>query len=247
MSDIVQNALRYYNCPGVDRSDYPNPHNGQTVGKQSNGESIIGFDCSGFVCHVLNESGYRNDYEPTKALSGSKAFTEKNEDEVMPGDIILFNGHVGIVTEYDPTTYVGKFIHMSGDSSGGEISISDFVSSINKYKQKFKKQLPTNASGKTFNYYGTKKPVDKFIRINNDRYSAEVDLHINGSNPQPTLKPLGIRVYSNHKLKTPSTKQTVAKKTKTSPAPHKLKHKSIPQQNGYIQLINRIWGKLPGS
>jgi hypothetical protein len=243
MSDIVQNALRYYNCPSVDRSDYPNPHNGQVVGKQGNGENIIGFDCSGFICHVMNESGYRNDYEPTRALSGSKALTKKTEDEVLPGDLILFEGHVGIVTEYDPATFVGKFIHMSGNSrKGGKIKISDFVSDIDKYVQKFNKKIPINTSGSPFNYYGTTKPVKEFLRINNDRYSAEVDLHINGSNPLPTLRPLGVNVYRNYVLKKPKANSILAEKPRNLPIHKKPSYKSVPLRKDSYTLIKRMWG-----
>ena len=206
MSDIVQNALRY-TTTNTKRSDPPNPHNGEIVGKQENGNVIIGFDCSGFVCHVIIESGYRINYENTGGLLASKAFNDVlSNNEIKPGDIILFDGHpivghVGIITEFDTTTYIGKFIHMSGGSNKGNRKISDF-------------KIPDdrNKSIKLIEGYGAKREIVRIRRINNDRYSAEVDLHINGSNPEPALKPLGTRVYSNHKLKTPDTKQTVAKK-----------------------------------
>jgi cell wall-associated NlpC family hydrolase len=114
MSDIVQNALRY-NSTNTDRSDPPNPHNGQEVGKQDDGKSIIGFDCSGFVCHVMIESGYRINYERPSSLTNSQAFYDVATNEAWPGDIILFSGHVGIVIEYDSNTGIGKRIWVGLD------------------------------------------------------------------------------------------------------------------------------------
>ncbi len=246
MSDIAQNALRY-NMTNTKRSDPPNPHNGEIVVKQENGGNIIGFDCSGFVCHVTIESGYRINYESTRGLASSKAFTTVSKDNARPGDIILFSGHVGIITEYDSTTSLGRFIHMSGSDNEGGIKINYFIADQDKYKkltqQIQKKSL--NGPDKKAIYYGVIRTIKDLRRINNDRYSLEVDLHINGSNPQPTLKPLGINVYSKHTIKTPNATQKVAKKTKTSPSTHKLKHKSVPQQDGYIKLIKRMWANLP--
>lgn len=232
MSDIAQNALRY-NSTNTKRSDPPNPHNGQLVDKQDNGEAVIGFDCSGFACHVIIESGYRIDYESTSSLVISKAFTTVSNEDAQPGDIILFPGHVGIVTAYDSTTSLGSFIHMSGGNNEGGLKISYFVTDQDKNNKSI--------------YYGIRKKIVNIRRINNDRYSAEVDLHLNGSNPQATLRPLGIRVYSNHKVKTPGTKQAAAKNTAKLPSTKQIRQKSVPQENGYIKLVKRIWANLPGS
>jgi cell wall-associated NlpC family hydrolase len=259
MSDIVQNALRY-NSANTDRSDPPNPHNGQEVGKQDDGQSIIGFDCSGFVCHVMIESGYRIDYESTGGLSNSKAFSDVATNEARPGDIILFSGHVGIVIEYDSNTGVGKFIHMRGSNNDGVITQSYFINTKPKSKQ-------LDPNGKPF-YYGISRKINKFRRINTDRYSTEVDLHLNNSNPNPTLRPLGKYVYTNYKVKTPKTiqskannsssvkrnsdhsrkstnaSQTIANKIKTAPKHKKIKTKSIPSFEGYVHLIKRFWNNL---
>ena len=232
MSDIAQNALRY-NSVNTKRSDPPNPHNGQLVDNQDNGEAVIGFDCSGFACHVIIESGYRIDYESTSSLVISKAFTTVSNEDAQHGDIILFQGHVGIVTDYDSTTSLGSFIHMSGRNNEGGIKISYFVTDQNK-------------SDKSI-YYGIKRKIVTIRRINKDRYSAEVDLHLNGSNPNAILRPLGIRVYSNHKVKTPDTKQSAVINTTKLPSTYQIKQKSVPQENGYIKLVKRIWANLPGS
>ena len=66
MSDIVKNALRY-NTLNSKLSDPPHPHNGELDGNTS--KIRLDFDCSGFVCHVLLESGYRIDYESTGMLA----------------------------------------------------------------------------------------------------------------------------------------------------------------------------------
>src|ERR1039457_2492467 len=166
MSDIAQNALRY-NTSNTKRSDPPNPHNGATIDKQGNGEAIIGFDCSGFVCHVIIESGYRINYEPCAGLSASKAFTTIDQAETQPGDIILFDGHVGIVIEYDRTKYLGRFIHMSGSKTKpGSIKKSYFVSDANEYRKLFKQngKTPKAPDGKDIGY-GSSRAITAFRRI----------------------------------------------------------------------------------
>ncbi len=237
MSDIVQNALRY-DTTNTNRSDPPNPHNGQKVDKQESGEAIIGFDCSGFVCHVMIESGYRIDYESTAGLAASKAFSDVATDNEQSGDIILFSGHVGIVIEYNSNTKIGKFIHMSGRNNEGEIKRSYFITTKPNPKQ-------LDPDGNPF-YYGTSRPLRMFRRVNNDRYSAEVDLHINGTNPLPTLRPLGVNVYRNYVLKKPKTipktTPTLAEKPRNLPIHKKPQYESVPQRNGFYTLIKRIWG-----
>jgi hypothetical protein len=246
MSDVAQNALRY-NSTNTTRSDTANFHNGQEIGQQENGGVMIGFDCSGFVCHVILESGYRIDYEPTGGLSGSNAFTTVS-DGADPGDIILFNGHVGIVIEYDSASALGKFIHMSGDRKrGGVIKISYFVTDVNKYSEvsrQHKDKAPRGPDKMTI-IYGTSRPITALRRVNSNRYSANVDLHINGSNANPILRPLGTRIYSKHILKAQKkSPKRVSRIKAQQPNPIQTKRKSIPPSAGYVNLIRRIWGKF---
>lgn len=246
MSDIAHNALRY-NSTNTTRSDAPNFHNGQEIGQQENGDVMIGFDCSGFVCHVILESGYRIDYEPTGGLSGSNAFTTVS-DGADHGDIILFNGHVGIVIEYDSTTALGKFVHMSGDRKrGGVIKISYFVTDVNKYSEvsrQPKDRAPRGPDKMTI-IHGTSRPIIALRRVNSNRYSANVDLHMNGSNAKPVLRPLGTKIYSKHILKTNKrSPKRVSTIKAQQPTPIQIKRKSTPLAAGYVNLIRRIWGRF---
>ena len=240
MSDIAQNALRYNTENTVRRGNGHN--NGEIVGKQKNGDPIVGFDCSGFVCHVIIESGYRIDYVTTGGFSSSNAFSKTPTNNVLPGDVIHFGGHVGIVIEYDSNTGTGSFKHMSGTGEVGEMSFSYFITKQPKKNQK-------TPDGKNY-YYGARGIVS-FYRVNNNRYSAEVDLHLNGSNPKPTLRPLGRYVYRDYVTsiekaqKAAKYKANLENKTINIPTQKKLKTMSVPDQDGYNNLNKRIYGNLP--
>lgn len=242
MSDIAQNALRYGEN-NTKRSDYPNPHNGEIFDK-----NIVGFDCSGFVCHIIIESGFRIDYGNTSVLLQSKAFMNVTYEAVKPGDIILFNGHVGIVLEYDNSKYLGRFIHMRGKNNIGGIQKSYFISNQDKYEKLFKRINGNHIGpdGKAI-IYGTSKHITAFRRVDNKRYSSVVDLHIKSDNSNPTLRPLGTRVYSNYIVKTPKSINKVTKNVKSRPERNALKRKSVPERSGLIKLVKRLWGNLPGT
>ena len=248
MSDIAQNGLRY-NPTNTARSDCFNSHNGQVVSELKPGGVVIGFDCSGFVCHVIIESGYRIDYDATYNLITSKAFSSVSDNNAQSGDIILFDGHVGIVTEYDPSTALGKFIHMSGNSKkGGVLKLSYFVSNEDKYRQLLNQTKVRALRGPDNNtiIYGTSRPVIALRRVNTNRYSADVDLHVNGSNPYPTLRTLGTTVYSDHIRKTQKrSKSTKSKKNKNLPSTKDLQYENVPHKDGSFDLIKRMFGNLP--
>ena len=244
MSDIAINAIRYYGLVNARRSDSPNPHNGEFVGKEDNGEADIGFDCSGFFCHVMVESGYSINYETTGGYSISKAFTTISKEEVLPGDMITFTKHMGIVIQYDQKSSLGKFIHMSGSDNKGVVKISYFVTDIRNYMSTLNVDKPLDPDHKAFQY-GVLKPIISLRRVREDRYSYKVDLHVNASNPNPTLRPLGTSIYSNYILKIPKTKRILAKMNKNMTIPKKLQCKSEPRLDGYVGLISKLWGKLP--
>lgn len=238
MSDIARNCSRY-GTGNTKRSDFPNPHNGEAIQK-----NIIGFDCSGFVCHVLIESGYRVDYESTHGLLKSKAFSDVTSEKVKPGDIILFNGHVGVVIDYDHANSLGKFIHMSGQKNRGEIKTSYFITDPTNFSVMFKQQhVPIDPDGKRITY-GYTRPIEAFRRVNNNRYSAELDLHINGRNPFPTLHPLGTRVYSNHKVKRPKPLPTPAVKLHTPSLYNEKARKGTMRKVNYgAEILHNLYGR----
>ena len=69
-------------------------------------------DCSRLVYKVLKDSGCTIEYLSTKQLNGKKGkeyYDEIDKKEMKPGDIILFDGHVGIVESYKPKEGTGKF------------------------------------------------------------------------------------------------------------------------------------------
>ena len=88
------------------------------------GTTPKGFDCSGFVYYVVNQSGY----SLSRSMSAQyKAGTPVSKDELQPGDLVFFQNtyttgmsHVGI--------YVGngQFIH--APSSGKNVSYADLNS-----------------------------------------------------------------------------------------------------------------------
>jgi hypothetical protein len=232
VSDILQNAQRY-GVTNTKRSDSPKSHNGQILEK-----NVIGFDCSGFVTHVIIESGYRIDYHPTGGFLKSKAFTDIPPSSAQPSDIIMFNGHVGIVVEYDHSKFLGRFIHMSGKNNVGKIATSFFITKKSSYKLLSKQNGPQLlAPDGTYITFGTDRTVTGFRRIKSDRYSAEIDLHLNGNNPNPTLSPLGTSVYSKY-LRKQQKEAAAAIQTKSVPRyKTNIKTKSVPFKKASLRQL----------
>jgi cell wall-associated NlpC family hydrolase len=83
-----------------------------------------GFDCSGFVDHVFKKS--LGKVLPRTTYDMSRVGTEKDSDELIPGDLVFFNtmdqdnSHVGIYLGE------GRFIH--SPSTGKSISIANINS-----------------------------------------------------------------------------------------------------------------------
>ncbi|MEW6165724.1 MAG: C40 family peptidase [Pseudomonadota bacterium] len=82
-----------------------------------------GFDCSGFVRHVFNESVGR--VLPHSAAAISKEGTRVEKAELQPGDLVFFNtmrkafSHVGI--------YLGDSLFVHAPRSGGQVRIEDMT------------------------------------------------------------------------------------------------------------------------
>lgn len=88
---------------------------------------VNGFDCSGFVYHVLTRF---NINPPRSSYEYENVGKEVSLKHAKPGDLILFTGsdhskigHIGIVTENDRDSL--KFIHAATSRNIGVI-ISDF-------------------------------------------------------------------------------------------------------------------------
>lgn len=112
--DIVKVAMKYIGVPY--RSGRMNPK--------------VGFDCSGFTTYVFKKGNIQ------LARSSRSQFTEGVEvsscTDLQKGDLVFFGGsrsssssigHVGIVTDVNPSTGTFSFIHAS--RTGIRISSSD--------------------------------------------------------------------------------------------------------------------------
>ncbi|WP_302524946.1 C40 family peptidase [Phocaeicola barnesiae] len=112
--DIVKVAMKYIGVPY--RSGRMNPK--------------VGFDCSGFTTYVFKKENIQ------LTRSSRSQFTEGVEvsscTDLQKGDLVFFGGsrssstsigHVGIVTDVNPSTCTFSFIHAS--RTGIRISSSD--------------------------------------------------------------------------------------------------------------------------
>ena len=80
------------------------------------GKKPGGFDCSGFTSYVFRNFGIILGATPASQAAQSVKVSNK---DVKPGDLVFFTrspgrnviGHVGMVTEVNPTTGAIKFIH----------------------------------------------------------------------------------------------------------------------------------------
>lgn len=74
------------------------------------------FDCSGFIYWCLNQVGVRQSYLTSSGWRNVGKYTKITSfDSLQPGDIIVVNGHVGIVanggTVIDASSSNGKVVH----------------------------------------------------------------------------------------------------------------------------------------
>jgi len=107
-ADVIAYAKKFLGCKYVYGATGPNT-----------------FDCSGFTQYVYKHFGYKISRTSKTQRSDGKVI--KNKSDLQLGDIVCFEGHVGL--------YVGdgKFIHAS--HTGSDVKISSLNSSY--YKNKF--------------------------------------------------------------------------------------------------------------
>lgn len=74
------------------------------------------FDCSGFIYYALNQSGYSIGYMTSYGWADSSYPTVNGMDNLQRGDIICYNGHVGI--------YLGGGDMIDASSTQGKIRIT---------------------------------------------------------------------------------------------------------------------------
>jgi hypothetical protein len=131
----------------------------------TNGNGIPEVDCSYMVYDTLQKCGYSvvypnlvtrelNDLNPNKA---GRYFEEVTVNDVREGDLIVFDGHVGIVEGiwYDSNLgdYVGTFFHSETSERGGA---GKPVTSFFIYD--------ANSENPTY-WYGDERPITKFLRL----------------------------------------------------------------------------------
>ncbi len=74
------------------------------------GKTPAGFDCSGYVWYVLNNAGYNIGYMTSSQWRSANFPTYYSLSDAQPGDILCFNGHVGI--------YAGNGIMIDSGTGG---------------------------------------------------------------------------------------------------------------------------------
>ncbi len=74
------------------------------------GKTPAGFDCSGYVWYVLNNAGYNIGYMTSSQWRSADFPTYYSLSDAQPGDILCFNGHVGI--------YAGNGIMIDSGTGG---------------------------------------------------------------------------------------------------------------------------------
>ena len=80
------------------------------------------FDCSGFVYWVLNQAGIRQSYMTSYSWNRTTKYQKiTSMSNIRKGDIITFNGHVGIA--------IGNNQMIDASSSQGQIRITNITSS----------------------------------------------------------------------------------------------------------------------
>lgn len=88
------------------------------------------FDCSGFVYYCLNKVGHKINYMTSTAWRSANYPTIKSFKDVKKGDILCFNGHVGI--------YMGNGKMVDASSSNGKIVTRSNIFSSSYWTKNFR-------------------------------------------------------------------------------------------------------------
>jgi Ca2+-binding RTX toxin-like protein len=161
--------------------------NGETIYTPGVMVSAPAIECSHFVRQALLAAGYKVSYGTSTffnhllgvgqldntQLESYTLWSEKyqtvSSNEVQKGDVVVFDGHVGIVLKYDPKT--GDGLYEGAQSSG----LSNEV------------KFSTNPGSKEF--WGATKHCNGFVRVKDEAYDPDaaqkilnqIDANVNGA------------------------------------------------------------------
>ncbi|MGS0764669.1 NlpC/P60 family protein [Syntrophomonas curvata] len=82
------------------------------------GQGPGGFDCSGFVSYIFGQFGYKL---PHNAAGQANLGIAVNKDELLPGDLVFFDGNTSHINHVGIYSGNAQFIHSSSPRSGGVI------------------------------------------------------------------------------------------------------------------------------
>ena len=88
------------------------------------------FDCSGFVYYCLNNVGFKIRYMTSTTWRSADYPTITNMNDIQKGDILCFNGHVGI--------YMGDGKMVDASSSNGKIVIRSNIFASSYWTRNFR-------------------------------------------------------------------------------------------------------------
>lgn len=97
-------------------------------------KKYIGYDCSGYIYSLLSKWGYNKFGRSTSQMQASNGYGKwiTNKKDLLPGDLIFFDGHVGIVSKIEN----GKIYMYHSPKCGDVIKESE-----SSYRKDFKKGL----------------------------------------------------------------------------------------------------------
>ena len=124
------------------KTDLPSPDSGKVETFINYAQTLLGmpyvlggkgpdkFDCSGFIYYALNQSGVKSIGYMTSGGWANSSFPTVPKDSLQRGDILCFNGHVGI--------YLGGGKMLDASSNEGKIRITSNIWSNSYWNKNFK-------------------------------------------------------------------------------------------------------------